>query len=59
MMVNNADKNTMLIETKTSINLYIDIGYNVCYHIIVANDEYINWKRGIKIEYWNIMVLQK
>ena len=41
-MVNNADKNTMLIETKTSINLYIDIGYNVCYHIIVANDEYIN-----------------
>lgn len=38
-------------------NLYIDIDYNICYHIIVVNNEYINWKRGLKIEYWNTMVL--
>lgn len=42
------------IKTKISINLYIDIDYNICYHIIVANDEYINWKRGIKL---NIEIL--
>lgn len=27
-------------------NLYIDIDYNICYHTIVVNNEYINWKRG-------------
>ena len=30
------------VETKILINLYIDIGYNICYYIIVVNDEYIN-----------------
>jgi hypothetical protein len=27
---------------KVLINLYIDIDYNICYHIIVVNNEYIN-----------------
>ena len=41
------DSYELEVLSKISINLYIDIDYNICYHIIVVNDEYINWKRGM------------
>lgn len=35
-------QNIESVVIKISINLHIDIGYNICYHIIVVNNEYIN-----------------
>ena len=35
-------QNIESVVIKISINLCIDIDYNICYHIIVVNNEYIN-----------------